>query len=286
MTSVRKAIIPVAGYGIRFLPATKSIPKEMLPVVDKPQLQYLVEEVVASGITDIIFVTGRNKHSIENHFDVSLELETVLARAKKPKELKQVQKISQMADFAYIRQPMPLGHGDAILRAANLLSPNEPFAVIFGDDLIDSKTPALKQMLPAFQKYHAPIIALAKVSQKEATKFGVVRVKPKGDRVYQILDFVEKPKRAPSPYAVIGKYILTPDFLQTLKHMRRRGKELNLGDAIPIYIQKGMPVYGVEIEGTWYDCGSKLGYLKANINYAMKHKDLRNGLRSSIIRKT
>jgi len=177
MLPLRKAVIPVAGYGTRFLPATKSIPKEMLPVVDKPQLQYLVEEAVASGIHDVIFVTGRNKHAIENHFDVSFELESVLRRAKKVNELKSVQRISQMADFAYIRQPMPLGHGDAVLRATRFLSPDEPIAVIFGDDLIESKIPALKQMLPAFHKYRAPIIALARVALQEATKFGVVRIR-------------------------------------------------------------------------------------------------------------
>src|SRR3989344_4121092 len=223
MLPLRKAVIPVAGYGTRFLPATKSIPKEMLPVVDKPQLQYLVEEAVASGIHDVIFVTGRNKHAIENHFDVSFELESVLRRAKKVNELKSVQRISQMADFAYIRQPMPLGHGDAVLRATRFLSPDEPIAVIFGDDLIESKIPALKQMLPAFHKYRAPIIALARVALQEATKFGVVRIRRAAlARTHQILDFVEKPKRPPSPYAIVGKYILTPEFLATLKRMRQR----------------------------------------------------------------
>jgi len=286
--SVRKAILLVAGFGTRFLPVTKSLPKEMLPIVDKPQIQYLVEEIVASGIKEIIFVTGRGKRAIEDHFDESFELEETLAEKGKHELLKEVRAISQLAKFAYVRQPRPRGHGEAILRAAHLFA-NEPVAVFFGDDIIDGPAPALKQLIPVYERFGDPVVALARLPKSEISKFGVVKVRPAGtgSRTYEILDFVEKPKPsdAPSSFAIIGKYILTPSFFDTLRKLQKtHQKELNVGDGIIEYIKK-RPIYGYEVKGTWYDCGDKLGYLKANIAYARKRKELSKGL-NAFLRKS
>jgi len=289
MQPVRKAILPVAGFGTRFLPAAKALPKEMLPIVDTPQIQYLVEEVVASGIKEIIFVTGRGKHAIENHFDESFELEHVLALKRKSTLLKSIRRISRLARFAYVRQPSPLGHGDAVLRAAHLLAPNEPVAVIFGDDLIVGKEPALKQMLTAFQKYQDVIVALGRVPKSKLNLFGIVKAQKIEARTHQISGFVEKPgpKKAPSNLAVIGKYILTPAFLSVLRALKppqplqplKPPRELGLGDAFLPFL-KNHPVYGYEVVGEWYDVGSKAGFLKAQIEFGLRHPETKQELRA------
>ncbi|MBI4134168.1 MAG: UTP--glucose-1-phosphate uridylyltransferase [Candidatus Terrybacteria bacterium] len=322
MTRVRKAIIPVAGYGTRFLPATKSMPKEMLPIVDKPTIQYVVEEAVASGITDIIFVTGRGKRAIEDHFDTSYELEQTLVEREKRELLALVTPISRLARFTYVRQPAPFGNGDAVLRARHLIAPGEPFAVLFGDDIVDGKNPALKQLIEIFTHYNDPVMALSKVPRAELMRYGAVAArlvkqatitgrsrgskKPRvggfpvrlrnatHPRVWEIDRVVEKPTAIDVqrvPLAIIGKYVMTPAIFSALSVVRRRmqerrkrrakknlvREELTLVDGLAEHL-RNRPVYGVEVEGTWYDCGSKLGYLKANIAFARKRPDLRRPL--------
>lgn len=290
--TITKVIIPVAGYGTRFLPVTKAMPKEMLPVVDKPIIQYLVEEAVASGMTDIIFVTGRGKRAIEDHFDVSYELERTLVEREKHDLLKIVEPISRMARFTYVRQPMPLGNGDAILRAAHLLGNDEPFAVLFGDDLVDSRVPALKQLLRVFQRYGDPVVALARVSRRDLQRYGMAIGVETERGVWELRRIVEKPTASEAraerrvPHSVIGKYILTPGVMATIRDLQKRDKggtnrsqtEVGVTNGLSVYL-KERPVYGVEILGKWYDCGGKIGYLQANIAYARRRPELRRGLR-------
>lgn len=283
MAKVSKAIILVAGYGTRFLPITKAIPKEMLPVVDVPQVQFLVEEVVASGIRDIIFVTSRAKQALENYFDESPELVAFLRKKKKISDVKRIQRLSRLARFAYIRQPRPIGHGDAVLRAAKFFARNESVAVLFGDDIVVSKEPALAQLLNAFAHYQDSVIALSRVPRDRISLYGAVkaRILPpsssrsrKIQRVYQVEKFVEKPKpdHAPSNLAVLGKYILTPEFFSTLRNLKRGGLELGVGDAFNAHIARH-PLYGVEIEGVWHDVGSKLGFLQAQVEFGLLHQE-------------
>ena len=284
MNKIYPAIFPVAGFGTRFLPATKAQPKEMLTIVDKPQIQYLVEEAVASGITDIIFITGRGKRAIEDHFDESFELESALVEKGNKKALEEIKRVSNLARFAYVRQSRPLGHGDAILRAEHLVNGN-PFAVVFGDDLIDSKVPALKQLMPVFEKYHDPVIALKRVPYHLTHLYGIVKGKKVGPRTWQITDIIEKPvpSKAPTNLAIVGKYILTPEIFGILKKIGRTGKELGVGDGLK-YFLKTRPIYGYELEGEWYDCGNKTGFLMATVAYGLKHpeigKEFRKLLRS------
>lgn len=272
---IKKAIIPVAGFGTRFLPATKAQPKEMLPVVDKPVIQYLVEEAAASGIEEIIFVTGRGKRAIEDHFDHSFELEYNLVEKGKNQLLKKVRRISNLANFAYVRQPRPLGDGHALLCARKLIN-HEPVAVLFGDDLVDAKVPCLKQLINVFEKYQAPVVALEKVPQKEVSQYGVVSGKKIADRLFEIEDVVEKPKasEAPSDLIIIGKYIITPEVFDELEKIEmRKNKEIRLIDGLKRYLAKNK-VFGYQFEGQRFDCGDKLGFLKAAVEFGLKHEEI------------
>lgn len=272
---IKKAIIPAAGLGTRFLPATKSQPKEMLPIVDKPCIQYIVEEAVESGIREIIIITGRGKRSIEDYFDFSFELDAHLRKHKKIKALKEIEKIERLAKFIYVRQPFPLGDGDAILQAKELVE-NEPFAILFGDDIYDSPTPPLRQLMDQYKELQAPIIALHKIDKKDSDKYGIIKPKSSQNNLIEIADLVEKPdpSKAPSNLAITGKYIVTPELLKTLDKIKRNPKkELRLIDGMREFVKKS-PIYGLEIAGTRFDTGDKLGYLKAVIHFALKHEDL------------
>ncbi len=274
---ITKAIIPVAGLGTRFLPATKAQPKEMLPIVDKPAIQFLVEEAVASGITDIIFVTGREKRTIEDHFDVAPGLERMLEEKGKRESAKMVRDISNLARFAYIRQKYPKGDGDALLTAAHLFE-NEPVAVLFGDDLILGKTPALKQLVTAYEKYGTSVVALAKVAPDVVSSKGIVKAESVGGKVFKIEEMVEKPalEDAPSDLAVVGKYIITPEVMSALKNITpKKDEELRLAHALDVVARKG-DVHGVELEGEWLDCGSKVGFLKATVRFGLLHPETKD----------
>lgn len=280
MARVTKAVIPAAGLGTRFLPATKAQPKEMLTVVDKPVIQYIVEEAVASGITDIIIVTGQSKRAIEDHFDRNFELETRLAEQGKTAALREVRRITELANFVYVRQKELLGDGHAILQAESLLR-GQPFAVLSGDDIIDSPQPLLKEMIDVFEEFRAPIVAVSPVPKQEVRHYGViggVKIKP---RLYKLNRVVEKPtpRRSPSNLAIVVRYILNPEFLDMMKRMpHRRGRELRISDAMSHYISKH-PAYGFVANGTWHDCGSKLGLLKATVAYAKRHPDVNAAFR-------
>jgi len=274
---IRKAIIPAAGLGTRFLPATKTIAKEMLPIVDKPCIQYIIEEAVHSGITEIILITSKGKRDLEDHFDIAYELEQRLKEKQKFKELKELQKIEKMAKFIYVRQDEPLGDGHAILCAKELVR-DEPFAVLFGDDIYDSKIPALKQLINVFEKHQTPTIALQQIDKKDSDKYGMIKSKQQTGRLHEIESLVEKPaaNKAPSNLGITGKYIVTPELLKTLETFKRpkSGGELRLIDAMKKYSIKNK-IYGYEIEGERFDTGSKLGFLKATVHFALKHEDLK-----------
>ncbi|MBU2025979.1 MAG: UTP--glucose-1-phosphate uridylyltransferase GalU [Patescibacteria group bacterium] len=277
---IKKAILLVAGYGTRFLPATKNMPKEMLPVVDKPVIQYLVEEVVAAGITEIIFVTGRGKRAIEDHFDKSFELEYNLVEKNKQDLLKGVRRISNLAKFAYVRQSEPKGDGDALLCARHLIS-DEPVAVLFGDDIIDSKVPAIKQLMDIYEKYKAPVVCLEKIPPSQVSRYGVINGEKIQDRTYKISQFIEKPElgKAPSNLAVVGKYIITPAVFDAIsKSGPARDGEQRLADGI-IELIKTKPVYGYEFKGKRFDCGSKTGFLKATVEFGLKHQETKDAFR-------
>ena len=282
---IKKAIMLVAGFGTRFLPATKNMPKEMLPVVDKPVVQYLVEEAVASGIEEIIFVTGRGKRSIEDHFDKSFELEYNLVEKNKESLLKDVRKISNLAKFAYVRQPEPKGDGDALLRARHLIG-NEPVAVMFGDDIIDSKVPALRQLIDVYEKYQDPVICLQRVPKESVSSYGVVGGVEVGKRTYEIKSFVEKPKveEAPSNLAAVGKYIITPAVFDAIvRGSTSEDGELRLADGF-VELLKTNPIYGCEFEGRRFDCGSKIGFLKATLEYGLKHAETKDEISNYLIK--
>ena len=273
---IRKAVFPAAGLGTRFLPVTKAIPKEMLPLVDKPLIQYCVEEAIASGIEDIIIITGRGKTAIEDHFDTSKELEFLLEEKGKRDLLKMVRDISNLVKFSYTRQKEALGLGHAILCAKDLVG-NEPFAVFLGDDIIDSDVPAMKQMIEVYKKFRHTVLAVQRVPRESISNYGVIKGEQVEDRIFKVSDMVEKPKAedAPSDLAVIGRYILTPDIFEYLENTRP-GKlgEIQLTDAIKNMAQRH-PVYALEFEGDRYDAGDKLGFLKANVSFAIKRDDLR-----------
>jgi UTP--glucose-1-phosphate uridylyltransferase len=275
---VRKAVFPAAGLGTRFLPATKAQPKEMLPLVDKPTIQYGVEEAVASGVSNIILVTGRGKNAIEDHFDVSAELETFLESRGKIEQLEEIRAISSMINVSYVRQGEPLGLGHAVLVTEALVA-GEPFAVILGDDVIDADPPALKQMIDVFNRAGGPVIAVERVPEDQVSSYGIVDVEPApelGRGVFRIKDLVEKPPRdeAPSNLAIIGRYILTPDIFDALRETARdRSGEIQLTNGMKRLLES-RPLYAYEIDGVRHDTGNKLGFLKAVVYFALKRPDL------------
>jgi UTP--glucose-1-phosphate uridylyltransferase len=272
---VRKAVFPAAGLGTRFLPATKASPKEMLPLVDKPLIQYVVEEAVASGIESVIIVTGRGKASIEDHFDISFELEKLLEERGKLEELKAMRAISEMARVSYVRQQEALGLGHAVLQARDLVG-EEPFAVMLSDDIIDSEEPALRQLLDVYEKYDAPVVAVFKVEGEAISRFGVVDGEEVEEGVYKIKDMVEKPafSDAPSDLAIIGRYVLTPDIFDEIERTTPGAiGEIQITDAMRSLLKK-RPFYAVRFKGTRYDAGDKLGFLIATVELALKHEDL------------
>jgi UTP--glucose-1-phosphate uridylyltransferase len=280
---IRKAVFPAAGLGTRFLPATKAQPKEMLPLVDKPIIQYVIEEAVAAGLTNIIIVTGRGKNAIEDHFDTSYELENMLERRGNTDLLEQVRAISNMITVSYVRQGETLGLGHAVLMARELVG-NEPFAVMLGDDIIDSAVPCMKQMVDVFERFGDPVIAVYQVPREEISAYGVIdgTPDPKDDRVYQIRDLVEKPTaaEAPSDLAIIGRYILTPDVFEALERTPRdRGGEIQLTNGIRA-LKDRRPLYGYRFEGVRHDAGNKLGFLKATVEFALKREDLGSEFRA------
>ncbi|HEX9758950.1 MAG TPA: UTP--glucose-1-phosphate uridylyltransferase GalU [Nitrospiria bacterium] len=282
---VRKAVFPVAGLGTRFLPATKASPKEMLPLVDKPLVQYVVEEAVNSGVQEIIIITGRGKRAIEDHFDISFELEENLKEGGKHSLLKELRKISELADFCYVRQRHPLGLGHAILCAKNLVG-DEPFAVLLGDDIIDSPKPALKQMVDLFNEVKSPVIAIQRVEREEVSHYGVIKGKEIEEGVYLVEDLVEKPSidQAPSDLAVIGRYILIPEIFESLEKTKPgRNREIQLTDGIRNLVEQG-PVYAYMVQGKRYDAGDKLGFLKATVEFGLKNKELGKEFRNYLKR--
>jgi UTP--glucose-1-phosphate uridylyltransferase len=277
---VRKAVFPAAGLGTRFLPATKAQPKEMLPIVDKPIIQYGVEEALHSGIQNIIIVTGRGKTAIEDHFDVSFELENMLEARGKKELLSIVRGVSDMIDVAYIRQKEALGLGHAVLRARDLIGP-EPFAVVLADDLIDAEVPCTRQLLDIYEFFSAPVLAVMEVPKDAISAYGVVDAEPIAhngckDRVYRIRDLVEKPKpdKAPSNLAIIGRYILTPEIFDSIGAVEPgAGAEIQLTDALR-HMLRSRPIYAFRFEGKRYDAGDKLGFLKATVEFALRRHDL------------
>ncbi|HIP50385.1 MAG TPA: UTP--glucose-1-phosphate uridylyltransferase GalU [Candidatus Pacebacteria bacterium] len=277
---IKKAILPVAGFGTRFLPATKAQPKEMLPVVDKPVIQYLVEEAVASGIEEIIFVTGRGKRAIEDHFDVSFELEKTLVEKDKIDALRDVQKVAKLAKFSYVRQPEPLGDGHAILCAKHLVHPGESVAVLFGDDLIDSTVPAIKQLIDVHEETSGPVVALCQVDKEDVHRFGVVDPINVDGRTCEIKEFVEKPKteNAPSNLAAVGKYIITPEVFKKLEESMNDKGEIRLANAFVKMLKDNKKMYGHEVKGNRYDCGDKFGFVQATIQMGLKHPEIKEKL--------
>ena len=274
-TPVRKAVFPAAALGTRFLPATKAQPKEMLPLVDKPIIQYGVEEAVASGLDDIILVTGRGKNAIEDHFDVSVELETFLEARGKRDLLEEIRQISNLINVAYVRQGEPLGLGHAVLVTRHLIG-NEPFAVILADDVIDAAPPALAQMIAVFDEVDGPVILVERIPKDQISGYGVITAEPVRPGVYRILDLVEKPppERAPSDLAIIGRYILTPDVFDALEQTAGDGGgEIQLTNGLKRLLAS-RPLYACEITGTRHDTGSKLGFLKAVVYFALRRPDL------------
>ena len=272
---IRKAVFPAAGLGTRFLPATKAQPKEMLPLVDKPIIQYGVEEAVASGVDNIILVTGRGKNAIEDHFDVSVELETFLQARGKTELLAEIRKISDLINFSYVRQGEPLGLGHAVLVTRNLVG-DEPFAVILGDDVIDATPPALQQMIDVFQDVQGPVLAIERVPPQDVSAYGIIDAEEIRPGVYKIRDMVEKPTReeAPSDLAIIGRYILTPDIFPALEAtVSDRTGEIQLTNGLRRLL-KERPVYGCRIDGVRHDTGNKLGFLKAVVYFALRRGDL------------
>lgn len=276
--SVHKAIIPAAGFGTRFLPATKSQPKEMLPVVDKPTLQYIIEEAVESGIQEILIITGRNKKSIEDHFDKSIELELELEAKGKYDLLEQVQRISDMVNIHYIRQKEPKGLGHAIYCAKSFIG-NEPFAVLLGDDIVyNPEKPCLKQMIEVYNQYKTSILGVQQVADEDVSKFGIVDGKLIEDRVYKVNGLVEKPSagEAPSNIAILGRYIISPAIFGILENTKPgKGDEIQLTDALKVLAEREA-MYAYIFEGKRYDVGDRLGFLQATVEFALRREDLRD----------
>lgn len=277
---VKKAVIPAAGLGTRFLPATKVVPKELLPIVDKPSIQYIMEEVASAGIEGVILITGREKGSIEDHFDTSVELENHLAKKGRADLLKMVREIAEMVTLVSVRQKEPLGLGHAILCAKKVIG-DEPFAVLLGDDLIDARTPCIRQMMEIYQDLDGALVAVQKVPKSEAHLYGIIKGKRVRERLYAVEEMVEKPEKgtAPSNLAIIGRYILPPRIFEILERVKpdRRG-EIQLTDGLR-ELSKEVPVYGYEFYGDRYDAGDKWGYLQANLSYGLKHPEIGPKLR-------
>lgn len=281
---IKKAIIPAAGLGTRFLPATKAQPKEMLPIVDKPTIQYIVEEAVQSGIEDILIITGRNKRAIEDHFDKSVELELELKKKNQESLLSLVEDISNMVNIHYIRQKEPKGLGHAIYCAKSFVG-NEPFAVLLGDDVVDAKVPVLKQMIEQFERYNCTIIGVQEVPEEDVHKYGIVSGTFIEDRLYKVNDLIEKPRReeAPSNIAILGRYIITPRIFEILENTPPgRGGEIQLTDALKTLLNYEA-IYAYNFIGKRYDVGDKLGYLMATVEYALKREDLREPFKRYLI---
>ena len=278
MKKIKKAIIPAAGLGTRFLPATKSLPKEMLPIVDTPTIQYIVEEAVASGIEEILIITNGNKHSMENHFDVNFELETRLRLSKKEKEAEQIRAIANMANIFYVRQKEPKGLGHAVSCAKSFVG-EEPFAVLLGDDLIINKNgkPVLRQLIDVYEQTSSSVIGVQEVKQEDVSKYGVVKPVTQNGRTIEISDFVEKPpvEKAPSRFAVLGRYVLTPAIFEILDNQTPgKGGEIQLTDAIRTLMDREH-VYAYDFEGFHYDVGDKFGFVRATIDFALEREDLK-----------
>jgi len=280
MQKITKVVIPVAGFGTRFLPATKAMPKEMLTVVDKPVIQYVVEEAVASGIKDVILVTGASKRAVEDHFDYNYELQNWLKKQGKHEFRKEIKKIADMANFIYIRQKGPYGNGTPVLCAEEIVG-DEPFAVIWGDEFFSGRVPRLAQLMKVYEKYTDPVLSAYRVTKKDADKYGMLDATKIEKNIYQVKKLVEKPgpQKTPSTLASIGGYILTPDIFKELKRTKLgKGGELWLPDAI-YNLSKKRPIYACELEGTQYDAGSKLGYLKANVDFGLKNPVTKKGFK-------
>lgn len=273
---VKKAIIPAAGLGTRFLPATKAQPKEMLPIVDKPTIQYIVEEAISSGIEEILIVTGRNKRAIEDHFDRSVELELELNKKGNIGLLKQVQDISNLVDIHYVRQKEAKGLGHAIYCARTFVG-NEPFAVLLGDDVVDSEVPCLKQLINVFDEYKSTVLGVQQVKREDTSKYGIVDYEAAEGRLYKVRNLVEKPamEKAPSNVAILGRYIITPEIFEILEYTKPgSGGEIQLTDALK-ELGAIQSMYAYNFEGTRYDIGSKLGFLQATVEFALKREDLK-----------
>jgi UTP--glucose-1-phosphate uridylyltransferase len=274
-TKIRKGVIPAAGLGTRFLPATKAVPKELLPIVDKPTIQYIVEEAMASGIEEIILITARGKGGIEDHFDVSVELEETLKKTKKDDLLQLIREISEMVRVVAIRQKEPKGLGHAVLCAREAVG-EEPFAVLLGDDIVDADPPCLSQMMEVSRQKGGGVIALLRVPETETHLYGIIRGEQVDKRIYQIAEMVEKPKpeQAPSNLAVIGRYVLPPDIFPILERTPPgKGGEIQLTDALQ-ELARREPLFGYEFLGDRYDAGDKVGYLEANIAFALKRPEM------------
>ena len=276
MNKIRKAVIPAAGLGTRYLPATKAQPKEMLPIVDKPTIQYIIEEAVASGIEEILVITGRNKRSIEDHFDKSVELELELETHNKLELLAQVKEITNLANVHFIRQKEPKGLGHAIHCAKSFVG-DEPFAVMLGDDVVDAKVPCLKQLINCFNEYKTSILGVQQVEKDQVSKYGIVKNLNIEKGVYKVKDLVEKPaiEEAPSNIAILGRYILMPDIFEVLERTKPgKGDEIQLTDALKNLLGN-QAIYAYEFQGRRYDVGDKFGYLQATVEMALKREDLR-----------
>lgn len=276
MSKIKKVIIPAAGLGTRFLPATKAQPKEMLPIVDKPTLQYIIEEACMSGIEQILIITGRNKKSIEDHFDKSIELELELEKNGKLEQLEMIRRISNMIDIQYVRQKEPKGLGDAIYCARHFIN-NEPFAIILGDDIVDSKIPCLKQLIDIYDKKQTSVIGVQKVNEKDVSKYGIVEGDKITENLYIVKDLVEKPpvEKAPSNIAILGRYILSPDIFHFLENQPPgKNGEIQLTDALKA-LSKSEDMYAYIFDGERFDVGDKIGFLSATIHFALKRDELK-----------
>jgi UTP--glucose-1-phosphate uridylyltransferase len=277
MQKIKKAIFPVAGFGTRFLPATKAQPKEMLPVVDKPVIQYLVEEAVSAGIEEIIFVTGRGKRAIEDHFDYSFELSKTLVEKNKMDLVKKVQAIENLAKFSYVRQPIPLGDGHAVMCASHLIRDDEPVLVMFGDTLYDSPVSPVKQVMDVYEHYGDAVIGLSEVEHKDVSQFGVIDGLDLGDGIYEIKKFIEKPpvEDAPSNLVQVGINIITPEIINILRLMKSgKSGEIRLADAYDVMLEQGRLLYGKKLDGEWLDTGNKFNLIKANIKMGIKDAEI------------